>query len=818
MISKTDLDIYEELFQEKSISEKYLGHITFDWVYSNIKYHADCTLAIPFDMFDKVIVGILLVDDILCIEQIGEILGMNLVDEPAKQRYKDEAEYDILRVALDSLLDYNMIEIGDTSYSTCRLTKEGKVFAEKGYKFKLIENKPFSLFYDHITNCHTEAKKELQHLSGKPIRILDNNNFLDETLMQSIAEVQVPEIHNPKLGNSFINSQIHYRNSESYNLKITIAILFDIITNKTRLIAFEPVSKRANRYFTSFINLNKSDFINLFEQSTGSGIQVSTETSYINSIIADKIQIESLIASNPQEAIKINKTSNLNQAYIEQEFFWLNLKSFVKQSDDELFLMIKDASEFVINKIKTLAEDINSPFIFVVFRQSESDLINDKIRDLYLLSTKDNNKLFVAVYFEVSKFDCLIKDRNEINNLVEVVLEFENEDGHFSKIYFAKQFIENFDIPKIYTEIKRNIADDYLKIIERNIANISEEELEYGEINKKFILEQYNISKKAAAFDAGDLSESSKEALFRIRQNLENYIFDLKATHISLLTEKVALISQQFEESSGEKLDEIVKLENSLAYLETEYFIEYSELKKVSDELKKRLILEIKRIRDEVLSKTYIIDTNVFIKEPDVISKIDLTKHYVALSLSVIEELDNLKTKPENKANADKAIRNINTLLQAAKATKRNKVRKQGADLTLLPVELQKKTSDNLILSLAMVYRKQNPLIITLDRNFQSKAMMLDIPLITLNELLGIKEEVKPKHTQAKSTLVDYKAIFTKMKPDKNGEYHISDFLSLIREEDKSFDYKKLGFENIFKFILSLRLFKIYKSKFLKLK
>jgi len=96
--------------------------------------------------------------------------------------------------------------------------------------------------------------------------------------------------------------------------------------------------------------------------------------------------------------------------------------------------------------------------------------------------------------------------------------------------------------------------------------------------------------------------------------------------------------------------------------------------------------------------------------------------------------------------------------------------------------------------------------------------MMLDIPLITLNELLGIKEEVKPKHTQAKSTLVDYKAIFTKMKPDKNGEYHISDFLSLIREEDKSFDYKKLGFENIFKFILSLRLFKIYKSKFLKLK
>jgi rRNA-processing protein FCF1 len=818
MISKTDIEIYEELFQEKSISEKYLGYVTFDWVFSLIKYHADCTLAIPFDLFDKVIVGILMIDDALSIEQLGEILGLNLIEKPESQQYKDEAEYDILRIALDNLNDYNMIEIGDTSYSSCKLTKQGRTFAEKGHKFKVDENRPFYLFYDHITSHHTQAKKELQHLNGKPIRLVNNDDFLDESLMQSIAEIQVPEIHNPKLGNSFINSRIDYRGSASYNLKIAIALLFDVVTKQTRLIAIEPVSNKTNRYFTSFINLHKQEFIDLFEPVTGQGIMVSSETIYLDGIKEDRTRIEGFINTSPQEAINLNTFSNLERKFIDQEFFWLNLKLFISDISDELFLLITNATDFVITKIRALVEDVNSPFVFIVFKQSESEAINSKIRELFQFSTHENNKLFVAVFGEVSRFDCFISSKNKTYSLEETLLEFENEEGHFSKFYFQKIPIPNADIPEICMKIKRTLADDYLRIIERNISNIIEYELEDEELNKRFILGRYNITKKASAFANSELSEFAREALLRIKQNIENYISELKGRHISLLTEKVAVLSKHFEEISGDKLEEIIKLENNIADLEPEYFEEYHELKVTSDNLKKRVNLEVKRIREEVLSKTYIIDTNVFIKEPDVISKIDLTKHNVALSLSVIEELDKLKTKPENKANADKAIRNINALLQSAKTAKRNRVRKQGADLTLLPVELQKKTSDNMILSLAMVYRKQNPLILTLDRNFQSKAMMLDIPLITLNELLGIKEEVKPKLVKAKITGVDYKVIFTRMKPDKNGDYHIADFISLLRKEDKSFDYKKLGFENVFKFILSLSLFKIYKSKFLKLK
>jgi hypothetical protein len=82
--------------------------------------------------------------------------------------------------------------------------------------------------------------------------------------------------------------------------------------------------------------------------------------------------------------------------------------------------------------------------------------------------------------------------------------------------------------------------------------------------------------------------------------------------------------------------------------------------------------------------------------------------------------------------------------------------------------------------------------------------------------LLGIKDDVKQKPIV--KAQIDYLKIFNSLKPDKNGDYLISDFIFNIRKQNPSFDYKKLGFENVFKFILSLRLFKVHKSKFIKLK
>lgn len=817
MISKTDIEIYEELFQVKTITEKYLGYTSFDWVYSSIKYQADCTLAIPFNLFDKVIVGILLVDDKLSIEQLGEILGMNLINKPESQQYKDEAEFDILRIALDNLKDYDMIEIGDTSYSSCKLTKDGKAFAEKGYKFKVDEKRPFHLFYDHTTNNHLNAKKELELLKGKPIPLISEFDFSDELLMQQIAEVQVPEIHNPKLGNSFINSKMDSPGSHSYSYRIEIALLFDVITKQIRLLAFEPISKKINNYFTHFLNESIINFIDLFEPVSQENNLIDSETSYLQHLNESRAKIEDLVSKSPQDALAVYKKLTAEAGIIDQEFFWLNLNQFVSQASDEIFLLLPQVTDFIIAKLKKLAEDKNCPSLFVVFQHSESDLINSRVKELFQFSKSESNKLFVSVYAVVTGFSCFVTTRNDISAFKEIAFNFENVEGCFSKSFYQRKRITQNEIPELYREVKRTVAEDYLRIIERNIEELSASDVESLKVNKGFITEQYDLTKKVNVFTNAELSETAKETFERISQNIDNYISELKEKHKQILSEKLDKLTTQFEGANTEKLEDITNIESSLKDLEAEFFEGYNKLRLECESLKKKLNAESKRIKNEVLAKTYIIDTNVFIKEPDIISKIDLTKHYVALSFSVVEELDKLKMRPANKENATKAIQNINSLLKAVKSTKKNRVRRKGADLTLLPTELQNKSADNMILSLGLVYKKENPVILTLDRNFQSKAMMLDIPMVTIYELLGIKEE--PKVKLVLKAQIDYIRIFKGMKPDDYGDYRISNFIHLIKKQNPSFNRSQLGFKSDSDFVLSLNVFMVSKDKiFFKLK
>jgi hypothetical protein len=744
---------------------------------------------------------------------------MNLIHNAEQQQYKDEAEFDILRIALDNLKDYNMIEIGDTSYSSCKLTKDGKLFAAKGHKFRVEENKPFKLFFDHTSNNHQRAKKELEALKGKPVQLKTEFDFLDESLMQNIAEVQVKEIHNPKLGNSFINPRIDGRNSSSFVLKLAVAMLFDVETKQTRFIAFEPISKITNPYFTEYLNLNKHDTLNLFQEDTEEGILIETQKSYLQRLIQDKTNIHSLLSSKPQDAFLVSKKSNTDSEFIDEEYFWLNLKDFISRDTEEIFLLVPEATDISISKIKQLAEDKETPSLFVIFQQSTEELVNNKIQQLHQFSTNTDNKLFVAVYREVNSFECLHRSKKGITTLDESSLDFVSEEVHYSKIFFRNRNNTLNELPPHYIEIKKTFANDYLKIIEDAVEEVCENEFEDELINKKFILEQNDIAKKANAFLNTEIDSMAKESLGRIKTTIEKHIVGLCNRHKLFLAERLSELSNKFEENNSEKLEDVVQLENSLKEINAECFDDYNDIKSVLNTFRENVQSEIKRIKDEVLAKTYIIDTNVFIKEPDIISKID-SKHYVALSFSVIEELDKLKTIADTKTNASRAIVNINTVLKESATSKHSRVRKARADLTLLPDELQKKTADNLLLSLGLVYKKRNPTLLTLDRNLQSKAMMLDIPLVTIYELLGIKEEVKQKtKTIVKNESgIDYKIIFNQMKPNKKGEYHIKAFIDEIKKSHPEFDFKKNGFDSEYKFVTSLRIFQVSDFKYLKLK
>jgi rRNA-processing protein FCF1 len=136
---------------------------------------------------------------------------------------------------------------------------------------------------------------------------------------------------------------------------------------------------------------------------------------------------------------------------------------------------------------------------------------------------------------------------------------------------------------------------------------------------------------------------------------------------------------------------------------------------------------EIKKDKENL----YIIDTNVFVDCPDIISKID-KKYQVILSAKVIDELDYLKISltEEQKKNVQKALRQINDSID-----KRN-IKMDTADLTLLPNDFSKKSPDNFILSVALKYKDENPIMLTSDNGLQIKAKGLYITTITLKEFL----------------------------------------------------------------------------------
>lgn len=127
----------------------------------------------------------------------------------------------------------------------------------------------------------------------------------------------------------------------------------------------------------------------------------------------------------------------------------------------------------------------------------------------------------------------------------------------------------------------------------------------------------------------------------------------------------------------------------------------------------------------------YIIDTNVFVDHPEIISKID-QKYSVVLSAKVIDELDNLKIAlyEEQKRNIQKALKLINESID------KRGIKMDTADLTLLPNDFNKKSPDNLILAVALKYRTENPIILTSDNGLQIKAKGLGITTITLKEFL----------------------------------------------------------------------------------
>ena len=120
----------------------------------------------------------------------------------------------------------------------------------------------------------------------------------------------------------------------------------------------------------------------------------------------------------------------------------------------------------------------------------------------------------------------------------------------------------------------------------------------------------------------------------------------------------------------------------------------------------------------------------MFVDYPDIISKVD-KQFPIILSAKVTDELDHMKIKLDEKGklNAEKALRNLNNESQ-------HEIIYEFADVSLLPDDFDKRSPDNMILSVALKYKKDNPIMLTSDNGLQLKSKVLGITTISLRNFL----------------------------------------------------------------------------------
>lgn len=127
-----------------------------------------------------------------------------------------------------------------------------------------------------------------------------------------------------------------------------------------------------------------------------------------------------------------------------------------------------------------------------------------------------------------------------------------------------------------------------------------------------------------------------------------------------------------------------------------------------------------------VRQETIIVDTNIFVNHPDVLEQIDQTSNII-ISAKVVDELDKLKITLDDskKRNVELAIRNLNRIFEP------RRLRMECADFDYLPPDFSRKNPDNMILSIALKYRNQNPILLTEDNCLQLKAKGLGIKTLS---------------------------------------------------------------------------------------
>lgn len=720
MMNNIDYNIFKAIEQDKKLTEIYLGYTPFDWFFTKAKYSATCTEAVEFTLFDKTICGLLNIENSLSFEEIGEILGFNVTDNPSQKKYKDFAEYEILKDALQSLEEFEMITTGDNSFSYCQLTDIGKEYFQKGKKFKVHTNKRFELYFDNTNNDHSKAKDNFEFL--KSVNTEENSinsriNYEDEQLLKTFSENQIPEIYNVERMNSFKDSVLIEKEHKSTTLYAVF--LVDAISGKYRTLVYEEYSKTINDYFSTYLRKNKETADNLFFQVLQKysfySNPISDDFLYREELIKSQKEIERVIAEDKNISEEIANIIN-QLKFIEPFMFIDRLDTIIKNSENEVWLMFNKVSKLLIETLSKVIKNINDKYLFI-YLPINDDLETELEEFKSKVSESLNSYLIIG---NINEFN-VITENSSITSIYKKEIFPVEINKKSIKYQFVKKY-SNVEIKEYINTFRQDFADEYVENISNDIDSLIAEKINSDDLSNYNIKEIENIDFKIRPFydvTKHDLILSeikeNKIALLNAVKNARNKKIE---SFLDLMLEELKSLDLSDERKFKTLKSKINKEKEKFEEQETSLFLE----------VEKKFLLKEKEFELIKKRKSIIIDTNILIEEPKIIDVIGPLQNIV-FSKKIIDELDNKKRDYKIKDKAQQAIKEI------LKHQKDKYIYFEESNTSNLSNDYDEDSPDNKILSVAIKYKRKNPIILTKDKGLMLKAEIEGIPAKNIEEL-----------------------------------------------------------------------------------
>ena len=259
--------IAKAVFEEKKISERIFGYISYDINYVKATYAGKTQRPAKITSLEKGIVGILLIDETSSFEKIGLILGLDVVN--------DKAEQSILRTAIETLRGFNAIEGDD---SCMALTDAGRMYAERGERPDTY-TKSFDIYIDkshlswlNIKNCIGDYLSKINEVNTP----CDDLNLSLEQIKQ-YAECQAQDVHFPQ--NRYILESAIWKEGHEASYKVYVCFVQSIASSEeVRALVFDENSNALNPIMSEQINSNPELLAELLENCIKFECEIDKET------------------------------------------------------------------------------------------------------------------------------------------------------------------------------------------------------------------------------------------------------------------------------------------------------------------------------------------------------------------------------------------------------------------------------------------------------------------------------------------------------------------------------------------------------------